>query len=298
MTFVFEQRWSNPDVHTQLERPRGRGLAFDRIVKRTFPHLWSPQLRNRRTIDVYLPASYRGSTQRYPVVYMQDGQNLSDPATAFSGTWELDSVLEEVAMRGIEAIVVGVHHAGDGRLAEYSPVPDRRHGGGKADDYLAFLADTVKPRIDRLFRTRPERGATAILGSSMGGLVSLYAYFRYPSVFGLAGAMSPSLWFGQGAVLDFIGEARTPHGRIYLDVGTQEGAGTLRDVRRLGRLLVRKGFGRDRRSRRLRPAHRGHDRRARYDGKPRLRYIEQAGGRHSEADWARRLASALEFLLA
>jgi predicted alpha/beta superfamily hydrolase len=285
-------------VRPEPERTLGRSLALDRIVKRTFTNVWSPQLRNRRDVDVYLPASYSGGRNRYPVVYMQDGQNLSDPATSFAGTWELDSVLEELAERGIEAIVVGVHHADDGRLAEYSPVPDRRHGGGNADAYLAFLADTLKPRIDRLFRTRPERGATAILGSSMGGLVSLYAYFRYPSVFGRAGAMSPSLWFGQGAVLDFIGEARTLHGRIYLDVGTQEGAGTVRDVRRLGRLLVRKGFGRDRRSRRPRPAHRGPDRRAQYEGKPRLRYVEQAGGRHSEADWARRLASALEFLLA
>jgi predicted alpha/beta superfamily hydrolase len=267
-------------------------------VKRSFTNVWSPQLRNRRDVDVYLPASYSGGRHRYPVVYMQDGQNLADPATAFAGTWELDSVLERLAERGIEAIVVGVHHAGEGRLAEYSPVPDRRHGGGKADAYLAFLADTLKPRIDRLFRTRPERGATAILGSSMGGLVSLYAYFRYPSVFGRAGAMSPSLWFGQGAVLDFIEEARTSHGRIYLDVGTQEGAGTLSDVRRLGRLLVRKGFARDRRSRRPRPAHTGPDRRARHEGKSRLRYLEQAGGRHSEADWARRLALALEFLLA
>jgi predicted alpha/beta superfamily hydrolase len=268
------------------------------VTTRTFPNVWSPQLRNRRNVDVYLPASYRGSTGRYPVVYMQDGQNLSDPATAFAGSWEIGSILEELARRGVEAIVVGVHHAGDGRLAEYSPIPDRRHGGGKADAYLAFLADTVKPRIDRLFRTRPERDATAILGSSMGGLVSLYGYFRYPSVFGRAGAMSPSLWFGQGAVLDFIGEARTPHGRVYLDVGMQEGAGTLRDVRRLGRLLVRKGFGRDRRSRRPRPAHRDPDGRVRHEGKPRLRYVEQAGGRHNEADWARRLASALEFLLA
>jgi hypothetical protein len=142
-----------------------------------------------------------------------------------------------------------------------------------------------------------ERDATAILGSSMGGLVSLYASFRYPLVFGRAGAMSPSVWFGQGAVLEFIGGARTPHGRIYLDVGMQEGAGALRDVRRLGRLLVRKGFSRDRRSRQPRPAHRGPDKSARHEGKPRLRYVEQAGGRHSEADWARRLASALEFLL-
>src|SRR5206468_9059496 len=120
----------------------------------------------------------------YPVVYMQDGQNLSDPTTAYAGTWDLEATLERLDGRGLEAIVVGVHHAGDERLNEYSPFPDQKHGGGEADAYLAFLAETLKPRIDRQFRTSPDRAATSMLGSSMGGLVSLYAYFRYPSVFG------------------------------------------------------------------------------------------------------------------
>ena len=158
--------------------------------------------------------------------------------------------------------------------------------------YLAFLVDTLKPRIDRFFRTRRERDATAILGSSMGGLLSLYGFFRYPSVFGRAGVMSPSIWYGQAAILDFIGEAQTPTGRLYVDVGTAEGAGTLRDARRLGRLLVRKGFRRERRGpgRRASASRRASDRAV-------LRYLEDQGGRHSEADWARRVGPALEFLL-
>jgi predicted alpha/beta superfamily hydrolase len=229
---------------------------------------------------------------------MQDGQNLSDPTTAFAGTWDLEATLERLDGRGLGAIVVGVHHAGDERLIEYSPFPDRTHGGGEADAYLEFLAETLKPRVDRVFRTWPERAATSILGSSMGALASLYAYFRYPSVFGRAGVMSPSIWFGQGAVLDFIEEARTPRGRIYVDVGMLEGAGTLREVRRLGRLLVKKGFRRDRRARRPRKPYPGPDRRESWaDGKPRLRYVEVAGGRHQEAAWARRLEAALAFLI-
>jgi predicted alpha/beta superfamily hydrolase len=268
------------------------------MIKRTFQNLWSVARRNRRDVDVYLPASYSAGRARYPVVYIQDGQNLSDPDTAFAGTWELETALEQLAARGIEAIVVGVHHPGEDRLADYSPFPDRRHGGGEADAYLDFLVDVVKPRIDRLFRTRHERDATTILGSSMGGLASLYAYFRYPAVFGRAGAMSPSLWFGHGAILDFIAEARMPpRGRLYLDVGLHEGIGTLRDVRRLGRLLVRRGFARDRRGRRARPTAHAADRRLRLAGKPRLRYVEDPAGRHNEASWARRLAPALEFLL-
>jgi predicted alpha/beta superfamily hydrolase len=249
------------------------------MIKRTLEHVRSPQLGNRRDIDVYLPSSY-ASGVCYPVVYLQDGQNLSDPATAFAGTWELGAAIDRLAWSGLEAILVGIHHAGRNRLSEYSPFPDARHGGGEADNYLAFVVHTLKPRIDRMFNTRRDRDSTTILGSSMGGLVSLYAYFRYPSVFGRAGAMSPSIWFGQGAILRFIEEARVPRGRIYLDVGTGEGAGALRDVRRLGRLLVRQGF-----------------RRRGSASSSALRYVEDRGARHTEGAWAGRLQGALEFLL-
>jgi predicted alpha/beta superfamily hydrolase len=254
------------------------------VLLRLLPDVLSPQLRNYRDLLVALPPGYSETGTTHPVVYMQDGQNLSDSRTAFAGTWELDATIERLADRGIELIVVGVHHAGAARLAEYSPFPDRRHGGGDGDAYLAFIADTVKPRVDRLFRSRPSRESTTILGSSMGGLISLYAFFRYPSVFGGAGAMSPSVWFGQGAMLDFIREVRAPRGRLYVDVGTHEGVGTLRDARRLARLLVRQGFKRDKRRTSLRSAQR-------------LRYVEDPDGRHGEWDWARRLENALEFLV-
>ena len=267
-------------------------------MKRTLEKVWSPHRRNRRDVDVYLPHSYGSKSTRYPVVYMHDGQNLSDPSTAFAGTWDLDATLERLAEHGIEPIVVGVHNAREERLTEYSPFRDPRHGGGEADAYLAFLAETVKPRVDRLFRTQPHRDATVILGSSMGGLVSLYAYFRYPWMFGRAGAMSPSLWFGRGALFDFIEEARTPDGRLYLDVGTHEGAATLRDARTLGRLLVKKkGFARDRRSRRRQTLYDGPNRRTQSGGAARLRYVEDPAGGHNEASWAGRLSGALAFLL-
>src|SRR5262245_1949527 len=220
-------------------------------MKRTLKSVWSPQRRNRRDVDVYLPASYRsGGTHRYPVVYMQDGQNLSDPATAFAGTWDLEPTLERLAARGLEIIVVGIHNAGEARLEEYSPFPDRRYGGGAGESYLSFVVETLKPRIDRSFRTRPDCDDTAIVGSSMGALISLYAFFRYPSVFGRAGVMSPSVWFAQSAVLDYIGAEPAPGGRVYLDVGLREGGSTLRNTRHLARILVRKGFRRDTRAKR------------------------------------------------
>src|SRR4051794_8921394 len=209
------------------------------MEKRSFD-LWSPQLRNRRGVDVYLPDSYAEGRRRYPVVYMQDGQNLSDPAIAFCGnTWHLDEGLPWLAGRGIEPIVVGVHNT-PGRLAEYSPFADARHGGGDGDRYARFLIDTVKPRIDAAFRTRKDREHTAVAGSSMGGLISLYAFFRRPSPFGAAAVISPSIWFGGGEILAFVERARTTRGRLYLDVGTAEGVQTLNNARRMNRLLRRK----------------------------------------------------------
>jgi predicted alpha/beta superfamily hydrolase len=236
--------------------------------------IWSPQLRNRRSVDVYLPHSYDQARRRYPVVYMQDGQNLSDPSVAFCGnTWRLEDGLAWLAGRGIEPIVVGIHNTAE-RLSEYSPFEDVKHGGGDGHRYARFLIDTIKPRIEANYRTRKDRAGAVVAGSSMGGLISLYAFFRRSSPFGGAAALSPSIWFGGREILSFVQRARSARGFLYLDVGTNEGAMTLRDARTLNRLLRRKGYKSDS-----------------------LSYVEAQGGQHREADWAWRLPQALEFLL-
>jgi predicted alpha/beta superfamily hydrolase len=246
-----------------------------RPIRRVLSNVWSPQRDSHRDIDVFLPPSYRRNKRRYPVVYMQDGQNLADPHRAFAGTWHLEDAIATLARGGIEAIFIGVPHMGEERVREYSPFFDPKLGGGDGDAYLAFLERTVKPLVDRRFRTRPEREATGIFGSSMGGLISLYSFFRARDTFGFVGAMSPSLWFASRAILPFIESDGAPPGRIYLDTGTEEGAGTLRDARQLARILERKGYA---------------------EG-GRLKWIEVAGGQHTEAQWAQRLTPALEFLL-
>jgi predicted alpha/beta superfamily hydrolase len=243
------------------------------MEKQSF-EIWSPQFRNRRGMDVYLPESYPEGRFRYPVVYMQDGQNLSDASIAFCGnTWRLGDGLPWLAERGIEPIIVGIHNT-PARLSEYSPFPDEKHGGGDGDRYIRFLIDTVKPRIDAAYRTRKDRDSTVVAGSSMGGLISLYAFLRRPSPFGHAAVLSPSIWFGGREILNFAQRARVTRGRLYLDVGTAEGPETLKNARTLNRLLRKRGYRKDN-----------------------LWYLESQGGQHREEDWAWRLPQALEFLL-
>jgi predicted alpha/beta superfamily hydrolase len=246
-----------------------------RVTRRVLSRVRSPQLENERDIDIFLPPSYARTRRRYPAIYMQDGQNLADPHRAFAGTWRLEECLTALARRGLETIIIGVPNRGAERLREYSPFVDARHGGGGADAYLAFIERTLKPLVDRRVRTRPERDATGIFGSSMGGLISLYSFFRAPETFGFAGAMSPSLWFGGRALIDYVERSGTPDGRLYLDAGTEEGAGTVRDATELARVLERKGY---------------------VAGESML-FTAAAGGRHEEAHWAARLLPAMEFLL-
>ena len=138
----------------------------------------SPQLGNQRDILVYLPPSYGESAQRrYPVIYMQDGQNLFDARTSFAGEWDVDRTLDATSDQGIEAIVVGIPNMGADRAREYSPFDHPKHGAGNGDAYLSFITDTLKPVIDADFLTQPERDATGIVGSSLGGLIALYVCF-------------------------------------------------------------------------------------------------------------------------
>src|SRR5215216_2596649 len=258
---------------------------------RTLDSIYSPELRNQRKLYVYLPPSYAQSDRHYPVIYMQDGQNLFDQALSYAGEWQVDETMEVLSREGIEAIVVGVPNTGVHRIDEYSPFRDQRlRKGGRGDWYVAFLANTVKPLIDRDFRTLPEREHTGVLGSSMGGLISLYALFCRPEVFGFAGVMSPSLWFAHGAIFPYVQQANARPGRIHLDIGTHEGNDTrvvtgafstytsryLASAHRMRDLLERKGYAL------------GQD----------LQYQEEEEATHSEAAWARRLPGALRFLLA
>ncbi len=208
-------------------------------------------------------------------MYMHDGQNLFDPRTSYAEPWRLDRVMDRASARSIEAIIVAIPNMGIDRINEYSPYVDAKAGGGRGDDYLEWIIGTVKPLVDAEFRTRTGRPCTGILGSSMGGLISLYAYLRHPSVFGFAGALSPSLWFAGRSIFSTLAASKHVPGRIYLDIGGREGKAALDDARRMRDALIAKGYvlGRE------------------------LRWTEDPLGRHSEVDWGRRLGDAVPFLL-
>jgi predicted alpha/beta superfamily hydrolase len=236
----------------------------------------SPELDNVRDLLVYLPPTYEADERRYPVVYMHDGQNLFDPATSFAGEWAVDQTLDAASEAGVEVIVVAIPNMGPARADEYSPFLDQRHkGGGRGEAYLRFIIDTIKPRVDADFRTLPGREHTGIAGSSLGGLISLYGFFRRRDVFGFAGIKSPALWFADRAVLRWVERQPFAGGRLYIDVGMREGQNTLNDVLRLRDILQWKGY------RNL------HD----------LLCVVDTAGDHSERAWARRLHRQMRFLL-
>jgi predicted alpha/beta superfamily hydrolase len=235
----------------------------------------SPQLGNHRDVDVYLPRSYAASGRHYPVVYMHDGQNLFDHALSFAGEWHVDETMERIGSEGVEAIIVGIPNMGPARTNEYSPFADPRVGGGCGDDYIRFITHTLKPLVDAQFRTRREREHTGMVGSSMGGLITLYAFLTHPEVFGFAGVMSPSLWVAGGAIFGVVEQVERWHGRLYVDTGTAEGRAQMRHTREMARLLRRKTVH------------------------PRLqvRYVEDRGAGHNEAAWASRFERAIRWLL-
>jgi predicted alpha/beta superfamily hydrolase len=245
---------------------------------RLHPRFPSRYLSTPRDILVYLPPGYDEAEARYPVLYLQDGQNLFDAATAFAGNeWRADMIADDEIARGCvePLIIVGLYNTGIRRVSEYTPTRDRRtRKGGKAERYALMLAREVKPFIDTTYRTRKPAYDTGVGGSSLGALVSLVAGLRYPRVFGKLALMSPSVWWDEHSILSLI-DAWTPPRpqRVWLDTGTEEGnspAKVVADARLMRDALAAKGME--------------------------LHYEEAQGHQHNEAAWSARFGAVLEYL--
>jgi len=237
-------------VHTVVYNWRndggGSGSTAAENVYIVSNDFFMPQLNRTRRIWIYLPPGYDDSNSNYPVMYMHDGQNLFDQQTSYAGEWEVDETLNALAEGGVKVpIVVGIDNGGTNRIDEYTPWSNPQYGGGEGEAYMNFLVETLKPYIDQHYRTLPDRENTAIMGSSLGGLISHYGAVRYQNIFSKAGIFSPSYWFAD-SVYSFTEETGKQHDvKFYLMCGDHEGSTTVQDMNNMATLLVDVGFDSD-----------------------------------------------------
>jgi len=226
---------------------------------------------------VYLPPGYDASTDRYPVLYMHDGQNLFDVRTSFAGEWHVDETCDQsiAAAQVPPMIVVGIEN-GPNRIAEYTPWPDANYAGsGAGDAYLIAVRDVLVPYVEATYRTRTGAASRWMCGSSLGGLISAYAGYAYDATWSRIAPMSPSYWWDNQHMASFAQAHGKPKLlRFYQDIGTSEGASAVTDLRSMRDVALAQGFvlGSD------------------------LQHVEQAGGTHSEYYWAQRFPGMLQFL--
>jgi predicted alpha/beta superfamily hydrolase len=276
-----------PSEGTQRDRTRSGDI-------RSMGPLRAPQLGGTREVLVYLPPGYRGGEDRYPVLYMLDGQNVFDESTSYIGAeWGLDEAMEKGVPAGTlrPCIIVAVYNSG-ARVNEYTPFPHPRRGGGDADKFLDFLVNTVKPYIDQTFRTMPEREHTTFVGNSLGGLLTLYAATKHSDTFQSYGVVAPSLQWMNYKILDTLDSTKLPSDlRFWIEVGEgreplvapEEESGNgqpsvgkyTQACRRLADTLKAKGITAD----------------------TQLHYTEHKSEFHDEREWGARAADMLNFLV-
>jgi len=199
-----------------------------------------PQLNRQRRVWIYLPSDYATNNKKYPVIYMHDGQNLFDAFTSGFGEWGVDELMDKMPANK-QCIIVGIDHGGDNRFMEYNPY-DSKYGKGRGDDYVDFLAKTLKPYIDAHYHTLKDARHTTIAGSSMGGLISMYAVLKYPGVFGNGGIFSPAFWIAPPMFDYALKQKVSNRSRFYFVCGDSEDDTMVTNMQKMANTMLAKGI--------------------------------------------------------
>jgi len=235
-----------------------------------------PQLETTRRVQVLLPHDYDSSDKNYPVLYLHDGQNLFGAGVGF-GSWAIDQKMAILAHRHRhEVILVSIDHGEEERLREFSPYKTQ-FGRGKGREYINFIVHTLKPQIDAQYRTLTDPSHTGIGGSSMGGLISIYAGLIYPSIFGRLMIFSPSLWVSPKIYFDAIRFHSPSLTKLYLYGGEKESTYMVPNMKRLQEALSRQGYESQEQA-------------------PWFQVSIDPIGTHEEAHWSREFPKAVEWL--
>jgi predicted alpha/beta superfamily hydrolase len=206
-----------------------------RIIDQNFK---IPQLDRERRIWLCLPHDYATSKRKYPVLYMHDGQNLFDDSTAFAGEWGIDNFLAE---QKIPLIVVGIDNGQNDRMQEYTAWENPRFGKPEGAAFAQFIVETLKPFIDKNYRTLTDKQHTGVAGSSMGGLITFYMGLKYPQVFGKVAVLSPSFWFSE-YVYTFAESRKIDKAqKLVFLVGGKESPAMVGDTEKMVKILKKSG---------------------------------------------------------
>jgi predicted alpha/beta superfamily hydrolase len=200
-----------------------------------------PQLNKKRKIWALLPHDYDFSESDYPVMYLQDAQNLFNENAKY-GNWEIDKKLAVMSEYNIgKIIIIAIEHADKDRIKEYN-VGKTVLGVGQGKKYIRFITDTLKPFVDKKFRTKSEREFTGIGGSSMGGLVSIFCGLMYPEVYGKLMIFSPSLWVAPKMNFNNLDFSEPADTKIYLYAGGNESETMIRHVKKFQNNMIQNAF--------------------------------------------------------
>ena len=232
-----------------------------------------PQLNRTRKIWALLPHDYDTSEERYPVMYLQDAQNLFNESAA-NGNWKIDKKLAVMSEYNIgKIIIIAIEHAEEDRIREYS-VGKTIIGKGQGKKYMRFLTSTLKPFVDANFRTKNDRANTGIGGSAMGGLISIFSGLRYPKIFGKLMIFSPSLWVKPDLKIK-VDEDEMEDTQIYLYAGGEESDTMIELVKNFKERAIANEFVKD---------------------KMKINLSINKEGKHNETYWSDEFSNAIEWL--